>query len=148
MFKKVDHMAIAVKDLEEAKERMLKMGAEFIVEQDNPKEKYKVAIFLLGELCFSLLWPTSPDSFVQKHLETKGESIQHLGIEVANLDETSEQLKQNGVKVSNYEEFDTRREALVSPKHLFGYVLQLMEWQGETKNMSQKDRMYKTWVNK
>jgi len=42
MFKKVDHMAIAVKNLEETKKRLATLlGAKFIVENINEKGQYK-----------------------------------------------------------------------------------------------------------
>jgi methylmalonyl-CoA epimerase len=148
MLLKVDHMAIAVKDMESAKSRVAGLGGEFVVEQVNEKAKYKVAIFVLGELCVTLLAATEPDSFVAKHLEKNGESIQHIGIEVDDLDQTIKELAEKGIKATNYEELGTRKEALLSPKYLFGYILQLIEWVGETKELSQKERMVKTWLNK
>lgn len=146
MFLTIDHIGIAVENLSESKERLLGMGGKFVVERENEKDLYRVAIFMFGEMCVSLITPTTLDSFVWKHLDTQGEGIQHIGIEVNDLAETISQLEKQGVKVANHTEYDTRKEVLVSAKYLFGYVLQLIEWKGDLKGLSQSERMSKTWA--
>jgi len=61
MIKKIDHIAIAVKNLQEARKKFEELyGAKFIVEKTNQEENYKVAIFKVGESIFSMLESTSP----------------------------------------------------------------------------------------
>src|SRR5512136_2442026 len=122
MFKKVDHMAIAVKNLEETKKRLVTLlGAKFIVENINEKGEYKVAIFRLGENIFSFLESTSPEGFVAKHIERSGETMQHMEIE--------------GV----------RKEVLVGPRNPLGVILQVFEWLGEYRDATPEKRMTKVW---
>jgi catechol 2,3-dioxygenase-like lactoylglutathione lyase family enzyme len=147
MIKKVDHIAVAVRSLEETKKRLETLfGAKFIVEKINPEGQYKVAIFQVGENTFSFLESTSPEGFVAKHLERFGESPQHLGIEVDDLGRFLDHLHRNGVKTANYTEIPgVRKEVLVGAKNPLGIILQVFEWLGEYKNASPETRMTKVW---
>ena len=147
MFKKVDHMAIAVKNLEETKKKLkLLLGAKFIVENVNEKDQYKVAIFRLGENIFSFLESTSPEGFVAKHIERSGETMQHMGIEVDDIKKFMDHLHANGVKTSNYVEIPgVRKEVLVGPRNPLGVILQVFEWLGEYREATPEKRMTKVW---
>lgn len=147
MIKRVDHIAIAVQNLQEARKKCEELyGAKFIVEKTNQEEKYKVAIFRVGESIFSMLESTSPEGFVAKHIERYGESIQHMGVEVDNLKEFIEHLRSKGVKVSGYKEIEgVRREVLVGARNAFGIILQVFEWMENYKKASAEERMTKVW---
>jgi len=147
MFKKVDHIAIAVRNLEETKKRVQELfGAQFIVESTNEKGQYKVAIFRLGENIFTFLESTSPEGFVAKHIERFGETMQHMGVEVDDLQKFIEHLHSCGLKTSNYSEVEgVRKEILVGPKNPLGVILQVFEWLGDYKNASPEERMTKVW---
>ncbi len=86
MIKKINHVGIAVKSLEESipfyKDVLgLKpAGTDFVAEQ-----KVNVAMFLAGEVRIELLEPTSPDSPIAKFIEKKGEGIHHIAYETDNV---------------------------------------------------------------
>ena len=147
MIKRIDHIAIAVRSLEESKKKIEDLlGAKFIVEAINEKGQYKVAIFRVGENIFTLLESTSPEGFVAKHVEKFGETMQHMGIEVENLDQFIEHLHSQGVKTSAYTEVaGVRKEVLVGAKNPLGVILQVFEWLGDYKNASPEERMTKVW---
>jgi methylmalonyl-CoA/ethylmalonyl-CoA epimerase len=147
MIKRVDHIAVAVRNLEETKKRLeTLLGAKFIVEKINPEGQYKVAIFQIGENTFSFLESTSPEGFVAKHIERFGESPQHMGIEVNDLGQFVDHLHSHGVKTFAFSEIaDVRREVLVGAKNPLGMILQVFEWLGEYKNASPEKRMAKVW---
>lgn len=147
MFKKVDHLAIAVRNLEETKKRLETVfGAKFIVEKVNSEGQYKVAIFQIGENTFSFLESTSPEGFVAKHIERYGESPQHMGVEVDDLSRFLDHLHRNGVKTAACTEIPgVRKEVLVGAKNPLGIILQVFEWLGEYKNADPETRMTKVW---
>ncbi len=147
MFKKVDHIAVAVRNLEETKKKLTTLfGAQFIVEKVNPQGQYKVAIFRIGEDTFSFLESTSPEGFVAKHIERYGETPQHMGVEVDDLNRFMEHLQTQGLKTSAYTEIaGVRKEVLVGPKNPLGIILQVFEWLGEYKDASPEKRMTKVW---
>ncbi len=147
MFKKIDHIAIAVRNLDESRKRLeALLGAKFIVESPNEKDHYRVAIFRVGENIFSMLQPTSPESFVAKHIERYGETMQHMGIEVEDIQKFMGHLEAHGVKFSNYTEVPgVRKEVLVGPKNPLGVILQVFEWLGEYRGATPEERMTKVW---
>jgi methylmalonyl-CoA/ethylmalonyl-CoA epimerase len=144
---KVDHIAIAVKDLGESRKRLEELfGAKFIVESLNEKGQYRVAIFRVGEDVFTILESTHPEGFVAKHIERYGETMQHMGIEVEDLDKFRDHLHAHGLKTSGFTEVEgVRKEVLVGPKNPLGVILQVFEWLGEYKNATPEERMTKVW---
>jgi len=147
MINRVDHLAVAVRSLEETKKRLESLfGAKFIVEKVNPEGQYKVAIFQIGENTFSFLESTSADGFVAKHIERYGESPQHMGVEVEDLNRFIDHLHRNGVKTAAFTEIPgVRKEVLVGAKNPLGIILQVFEWLGEYKNATPETRMTKVW---
>ncbi len=147
MFKKVDHIAIAVKNLKESRKGLEELfGAKFIVEALNEKGQYRVAIFRVGENIFTMLESTHPEGFVAKHIEHYGETMQHMGIQVDDIQKFMDHLHAHGMKTSNYTEVEgVRKEVLVGPKNPLGVILQVVEWLGEYKNATPEERMTKVW---
>jgi methylmalonyl-CoA/ethylmalonyl-CoA epimerase len=147
MFIRVDHLAIAVRNLDESRKRLEELfGAKFIVEALNEKGQYKVAIFRVGENIFTMLESTSPEGFVAQHINRFGETMQHMGIEVEDIQKFMDHLHTHGVKTSNYIEVEgVRKEVLVGPKNPFGVILQVFEWLGEFRNATPEERMTKVW---
>ena len=80
----IDHIAIAVNDLEAAIDYYKRaFGAEVdhreIVESDGVEE----ALLKVAESYIQLLTPTRPDSPVAKAIEKRGEGLHHIGYRVA-----------------------------------------------------------------
>jgi len=128
--KRIDHVAIAVKDLQAASEIMVNhFGARFLRQLPNEKEQYVVSYFQLGENVFTLLQATSEDSFIAKHIEKRGQGLHHMGVEVEDIEGFIAELEAKGVNVPVKDLDDPeRKEAVVSPKDAFGVVLQLVDW--------------------
>jgi methylmalonyl-CoA/ethylmalonyl-CoA epimerase len=147
MFIRVDHIAIAVRDLNESRKRLEELfGAKFIVEAVNEKGQYKVAIFRVGENIFTMLESTSPEGFVAQHVNRFGETMQHMGIEVEDIQKFMDHLQTHGIKTSNYTEVEgVRKEVLVGPKNPLGVILQVFEWLGKYTNAPPEERMTKVW---
>jgi len=147
IFKKVDHIAFAVKDLEAAKKKMIEgFGGKLLFEKEVPEQQYTVAILRVGESIFSLLESTTPDGFVAKHIEKFGEGVQHIGIQVDNLEDTLKTWEALGYKTTAVEEVpDVRRQVLLSPKSGFGVVFQVQDWLGEYKYATDEERFRPMW---
>ena len=96
----IDHVAIAVNDLEAAIEYYrATFGAEVdhreVVESDGVEE----ALLKVADSYVQLLTPTRPDSPVAKYLERKGEGLHHVGYRVADCGEALEAVKAQGGRV-------------------------------------------------
>ena len=98
MFKRIAHVGIAVKDLEAAVALYRdQLGFPFAGTEEVPEQQVKVAMFPVGESRVELLAATSPDSPIARHIEKKGEGIQHLAFAVDNLEHALAALKAKGV---------------------------------------------------
>lgn len=100
MLKKISHIGIAVKSLEEAIPLYRDVyGLELEGIEEVPGEKVRVAFFPLGETRLELLEPTSPESPIAKFIEKRGEGIHHIAYEVDQLEEKLSQFKENGIQL-------------------------------------------------
>ena len=128
--RRIDHVAIAVENLAEASEVLqTKFEARFLRQIENEQEKYIVSYFQVGENVFTLLQPTSDDSFIAKHIRQRGQGLHHMALEVDGLEEFVAELEAKDVRVplKDMEEAE-RKEVVVSPRDALGVVLQLVEW--------------------
>jgi methylmalonyl-CoA epimerase len=100
----VDHVAIAVHDLEESIRFYTNVLGFELRERRKTEGKHTAmvsAVLNAGPVTFVLLQGTSPDSQVSKFVEHFGPGVQHVAIGVQNLPAMAEELKAAGV------DFDT-----------------------------------------
>lgn len=89
MISNIDHIAIAVHDLQSALERFRVLtGAtqEQIRIEDVPSEKVRVAFIDIGSSKIELLEPLGKESPVAKFLEKRGEGLHHIALETTDLE--------------------------------------------------------------
>jgi methylmalonyl-CoA epimerase len=142
---RIDHVAIAVRSIEESRVQFEQLyGARYLGQKENTAQEYIVAYFLMGDSLITMLEGTTPESFVTKHVETRGEGIQHMGVEVDDLDAFVEQLEAGGARVSARREIEgIRKEALISPRSAFGIIMQPIEWLGDLRDEPHHERIIK-----
>lgn len=100
----IDHIAIAVKDLEESIQFYSEILGMELVERRETKGKKSAmisAVMKAGPLTFVLLQGTSPESQVTKYVEHYGPGVQHIAVGLQGLPEVVDQLENSGL------EFDT-----------------------------------------
>ncbi len=127
----IDHVAIAVNDLEAAIDYYKQtFGAEVdhreVVESDGVEE----ALLKVAESYIQLLTPTRDDSPVAKYLEKKGEGLHHIGYRVSSCAEALQAIKDQGGRVIDEEPRPGSRNttvAFVHPKGAFGTLIELVE---------------------
>lgn len=126
----IDHIAHAVWDVSEALEIITAVdGVEHVWTLESDEWQYRTAYVLMGSDMFTLLSPTSEESFVADYLERKGQGLHHIGVNVTDLDAAVNQLRAGGGEVIMEDTVpDVRTEATLHPKSLFGLQLQLIEW--------------------
>ena len=128
---KVDHIGIAVKDLEQAKKFYTEvLGMTVMGEETVEQQKVKVCFIPCGDSEVELLESTSPDGPIAKFIEKNGEGIQHLALRVDNIEAAIADLKAKGVRMID----ETPRYgaggaqiAFVHPKATGGILLELSE---------------------
>ncbi|HEX3131749.1 MAG TPA: VOC family protein [Thermoanaerobaculia bacterium] len=102
--KSVDHIAIAVHDLEASiKFYSEVLGFQLRERRETKGEKTAMisAVMVAGPITAVLLQGTSPESQVSRFVENYGAGVQHIAIGVENLPAMAEELKAAGM------EFDT-----------------------------------------
>lgn len=102
MYKKISHIGIVVKDINESSKfytdclGWVSEGLEEVLDQ-----KVKVCFFTIGESRIELVQPTDENSGVYKFLEERNfkDTVHHIAYEVENIEKELENLKSKGVKL-------------------------------------------------
>lgn len=131
VFTEIDHVAIAVNDLEAAIRYYADVfGAEVdhreVVESDGVEE----ALLKVAESYVQLLTPTRDDSPVAKYLATKGEGLHHIGYRVKDCAAALQAVKDAGGRVIDEAPRPGSRGttvAFVHPKAIFGTLIELVQ---------------------
>ena len=131
MFTKLDHIGIAVKNIDEALRVFSEIfGLDCDVIEEVQEQKVKVAMLPLGETRLELLMSTDPAGPVAKFIERKGEGVQHLAFKVENIERALEELKAKNVPLINPEPrigAHGAKIAFVHPKATHGVLVELCE---------------------
>lgn len=131
MIDAIDHIGIAVKDLDEAIHVYRDvLGFKLEGVHTFSERMLKIAFFSMGESRIELLQPLSPDNTVAKFLATRGEGIQHLAVKVKNVEATIEEFKGKGVVLVDEKPrlgVGGNKIAFVHPKSTRGVLLELVE---------------------
>jgi methylmalonyl-CoA/ethylmalonyl-CoA epimerase len=128
--KKIDHVAIAVKDVDTAV-RTFTTNFGFPVTRRAEVAPLGISIALLriGDADLELFAPTRADNPPAKFLAERGEGMYVLSLETEDLDAAVQALAARGVKIGpvNPSADGRGRLVYVSPKHTHGVLLQLIE---------------------
>ncbi len=131
MFKKIDHIGVAVKNLENSLHLFKNiLGMEYSGEEVVEEQNVKVAFLPIGESEVELLESTSPDGNIAKYIERRGEGIHHIAFEVDDLNIMLEKLQQKGVRLIDKEPrygAGGARIAFLHPKSTNGILIELCE---------------------
>src|SRR5437763_15083139 len=131
LFTEIDHVAIAVNDLEAAIDYYrTTYGCEVehreVVEGDGVEE----ALLKVADSYVQLLTPTREDSPVGKYLASKGEGLHHVGYRVSDCAEALAAVKAGGHRVIDEHPRPGSRGttvAFVHPKTAFGTLIELVQ---------------------
>ncbi len=130
---KIDHVGVAVKNLEEALAfyegalGLKSVGVEVVEEQ-----KVKVAFLPCGDSEIELLESTSPDGPIARFIEKNGGNggVQHIAVRVDNIEEAIEEMKAKGMRmIDETPRYGAggARIAFCHPKSSLGVLVELCE---------------------
>lgn len=131
MLKKINHIAVAVNNLEEAAKfyqnvlGLTLSGVEVVTAQ-----KTKVGFFKIGESNIELVQPAEPDSPLVKFLETKGPGIHHICLEVDDVEAEVKAFLEKGATMVDQKPrpgAHNTKVAFVHPKSSSGVLIELCE---------------------
>jgi methylmalonyl-CoA/ethylmalonyl-CoA epimerase len=131
MFKNVEHIGIAVKDLNASIslfEQLLNVKSykTEAVESEN----VSTAFFRTGETKIELVASSSPDGTIAKYIEKKGEGIHHIAFEVENIESEMARLKESGFVLLNEQPkkgADNKLVCFLHPKSTNSVLIELCQ---------------------
>ncbi len=130
---RIDHVAIAVNNVEEATkafEKILKVTKKEIMTVEQ--EKVKLAMLQLEDTKIELLEPLGDDSPIKKFLSEKGEGIHHISITTDDIETDVKQAVDKGVKIVGGIRLGSygSKITFIHPKSLHGVLMELYEKHG------------------
>ena len=133
MPKRIDHVAIIVRDIEQALVFYRDtLGIEPSVIKEVPTEQVRIAFLPMGGPNGSeieLIEPTTPDSSLTRFLEKRGEGLHHICLEVADIGAALAEMQEKGVPVLDKQPRIAAggRAIFLHPKGTNGVLLELLE---------------------
>jgi methylmalonyl-CoA/ethylmalonyl-CoA epimerase len=125
---KIDHIAIAVNDVEEsAKVYQQALGVDSVEFETVESEGVKVAIIHLENSRIELIQPTNDSSPIKKFLDKKGQGLHHMALETDNIEGEVERMEGCGIQFLG----DVRpgsagtKVTFIHPKSLHGVLAEL-----------------------
>ena len=133
MLTRIDHVGLAVRDLDAAIDFYRRtFDVRAVHEEVNEEQGVREAMLAVGDSgsCIQLLAPLRPDSPIGKFLDRNGEGIQQVAYTVEDVDAVAETLRERGVRLL----YETGRRGtagsrvnFVHPKDAMGVLIELVE---------------------
>ncbi len=131
MLKKIEHIGIAVKNLEESNLLFKKIfGKDIYKVEPVESEKVSTSFFMLGESKIELLQAQNENSAIAKFIEKRGEGIHHIAFEVDDIYMEIKRLQAEGFEVLNLEPkkgADNKLICFLHPKTTNGVLIELCQ---------------------
>jgi len=127
---KLDHLGIAVTNLEEGGAFYRTLGLELEGVEEVEEQGVKVGFFALGDSRIELLEPTGPESPIARHLERRGPGLHHLCVRVDDIREKMMKLRAEGYELLSDEPQAGAHGCLVCfvhPRSTGGVLLELSQ---------------------
>lgn len=132
----LDHIAIAVKKIDDSKSIFETLGFRFSDEREEVESQKVLTAFaqIDQHAHIELLEPTSEDSTIAKFIQRQGEGIHHLSFRVQDIKKTQDKLEKEGYRLIYKEAIDGAGNCLVNfihPKSANGTLIEISEKKGD-----------------
>ncbi|MCL7752833.1 methylmalonyl-CoA epimerase [Polaribacter sp. Z022] len=128
---KIEHIGIAVKDLEKSNKLFASLfGEPHYKMEEVASEGVKTSFFKTGPNKIELLEGTTSESPISKFIEKKGEGIHHIAFAVSDIKSEIKRLQKEGFKVLNEtpkKGADNKLVAFLHPKSTNGVLIELCQ---------------------
>jgi len=128
---KIEHIGIAVKDLEAANKVYTSLFGEAPYKTETVEsEGVSTSFFKIGESKIELLEATTEESAIAKFIEKKGEGIHHIALAVNDIKTEMERMRSEGFIVLNEEPkkgADNKLVCFLHPKSTNGVLIELCQ---------------------
>jgi methylmalonyl-CoA/ethylmalonyl-CoA epimerase len=134
MLQQIDHIGIAVRDLDEAIAFYRDvMGLE--VSSTEIFNGMKIAFLRIADSELELLEDMTPDGAIARHIAKRGEGLQHVAYRVSNIEEALTEMRAKGITLIDAQPRPGARNARVAflhPKSTKGVLIEFVEPQGSS----------------
>ena len=130
MIKRIEHLGIAVNNLEEALQPYEALFGKSYKEEIVESEFVKTVFIQVGESKIELLEATDERSAIAKFLEKNRQGFHHVAFEVDNIEKELERLKREGFQLIHEtpkDGADNKRIAFLHPKSTAGLLVELCQ---------------------
>jgi len=131
MFKKVEHIGIAVKNIQASNKLFEKLfGKAHYKIESVESEGVSTSFFQVGEAKIELLEATNENSPIAKFIEKRGEGIHHIAYEVDDIFEEMKRLQAEGFELLNQEPkkgADNKLICFLHPKSTGGVLVEICQ---------------------
>jgi len=131
MIKKIEHVGIAVKNLEKSKELFKKLLGQASYKTENVEsENVTTSFFKIGEQKIELLKSTSENSSISRFLDRRGEGMHHLALHVEDIPKEIQRLENEGfsfVSKTPVKGADNKMIVFLHPKTTNGVLIELCQ---------------------
>lgn len=131
MLSKIDHIGIAVKDLNQILETLkVGFGLEPSFSEELPDQNIRIAGFQFADSAVEYFEPTSPESPISRFLEKRNNAIHHIAFSVKDLDKSIKDLKNKGFELIDEtprQGAKNTRIAFLHPASFNGILIELCE---------------------
>ncbi|OGU39617.1 MAG: methylmalonyl-CoA epimerase [Ignavibacteria bacterium GWB2_35_12] len=131
MIKSINHIGIAVKDLDASIDIFRKIFSfDEIHREKVESQKVEIASFKVGDVLIELTAATDETSPISKYLEKKGEGIHHIAFETDDVNKELGRLSKEGIQLINQTATEGAHEmqiAFLHPKSTNGVLIELCQ---------------------
>jgi len=128
---KIEHLGIAVKNLEHSNELFSKLFGKKPYKQERVEsEGVSTSFFMIGDNKIELLEATNPESAIAKFIDKKGEGIHHIAFEVEDVVMEMKRLQNEGFTLLSAEPkkgADNKLICFLHPKETNGVLIELCQ---------------------
>jgi methylmalonyl-CoA/ethylmalonyl-CoA epimerase len=138
LIERLDHVAIAVPDIEDALPMVRGLGATYFCGATSERNQFTWVQFYLGDRSkLELIAPTSSESFVARFLDERGAGLHHLTFKVSDVSTVADRASQEGFRILGPTLHPIWNEVFLHPKNSLGTLIQFAAWPSDdpwTKN--------------
>ena len=131
MIRKIEHIGIAVKNLESSNTLFKKLfGKDHYKTEAVESEKVMTSFFMLGETKIELLQAGDPSSAISRFIDKKGEGIHHIAYDVDDIRAEMNRLKGEGFELLSEEPkegADNKLICFLHPRSTNGVLVELCQ---------------------
>jgi methylmalonyl-CoA epimerase len=135
MIKKIDHVGIVVKNIDETLQILSNaFGFEVINSTNDTQGEFKTVVISTGDASLELIQPLNASGGIARFLEQRGGGMHHLSLEVENIDKVLQSLEGKGLSLLNKvpQTFESRKVAFIHPRSTGGILVELVEKTSKT----------------